>query len=102
MLRKVCLYSEFMDRGYVLLKTRSFKAYRITVLLLDHTEGVGGVLKGLGAYGINETRSWNRGFLSESAEEAKLRESNETSPCGGGLDGISVYKRDSFPIVSKL
>lgn len=40
-LRKACLYSYFMERDYVLLKKHSLKAYKITILLLDHTESVG-------------------------------------------------------------
>lgn len=39
---------------------------------------------------------------SESAKKTKLQESNKTSPYSDSMDGISVYKRDSFPVVSKL
>lgn len=39
---------------------------------------------------------------SESAKETKLQESNRNSLYSDNLDGICVYKRDGFPVVSKL
>lgn len=41
-------------------------------------------------------------FVSESAKETKLLKSNKNSPYSDSLDGVPVYKRDSFPMVSKL